>query len=88
MLHLLLDLSGKFMLVLYIAIIVRAIISWFPVSPSNPFIIVLQEFTEPVMRPFRRIIPPFGMLDLSAFVAVIAVAVVQHGIGDAMQRVH
>ncbi|MER3421416.1 MAG: YggT family protein, partial [Chloroflexota bacterium] len=34
--------------ILQIAIIGRALISWFPVDPANPLVRVLTEITEPV----------------------------------------
>lgn len=63
----------------------RAILSWFPYSPSSPlnpvrrFIITV---TEPVLAPFRRLIPPIGMIDISFLVAIIVVQlVVQNVLG-------
>ena len=32
---------------------------------------VLFDITEPVLRPFRRIIPPVGMFDISFIVVII-----------------
>jgi YggT family protein len=62
---------------IYILIlIVRAVLSWFPHSPDsplNPVRRVVITLTEPVLAPFRRIIPPVGMLDLSFLVALIVV---------------
>jgi YggT family protein len=59
--------------------LVRAVLSWFPYnpdSPLNPVRRVVFTLTEPVLAPFRRIIPPVGMLDLSFLVAFIAVYLV------------
>ncbi len=59
--------------------IVRALFSWFPYSPDsplNPVRRVLTAATEPVIAPFRRIIPPAGMFDLSYLVALIVVEVI------------
>jgi len=36
---------------------------------------ILFELTEPVLRPFRRIIPPAGMLDLSFMVVFFLVLI-------------
>ncbi len=44
-----------------------------PDSPFNPVRRVIFTLTEPVLAPFRRIIPPVGMLDLSFLVAFIVV---------------
>jgi YggT family protein len=63
-----------------VVLIVRALLSWFPVHPGSPLASiqrVLGNVTEPVLRPIRRILPPVragGMaIDLS-FIAVILVA--------------
>jgi YggT family protein len=69
------DLGQIYLLIL----LVRAVLSWFPYSPDsplNPVRRVVFTLTEPVLAPFRRIIPPVGMLDLSFLVAFIAVYVV------------
>jgi YggT family protein len=70
--------SGNFLVdigELYILIMfVRAILSWFPYdpnSPLNPVRRVVFAVTEPVLAPFRRIIPPIGMIDISFLVAII-----------------
>ena len=55
------------------AIIIRAILSWFisPYSNQNPAMSIIQSITEPLLRPARRVIPPIGMFDLSAFVMIL-----------------
>ncbi len=37
----------------------------------HPFRRVLDQMCEPMVRPLRRIIPPFGMFDFSPFVAML-----------------
>jgi YggT family protein len=66
-----------------VVLIVRALLSWFPVRPGTPFQRVvrgLDMITEPVLRPVRRILPPIragGMgVDLSIIVVVIVAQVV------------
>ena len=65
---------------LYLVILfVRAILSWFPYdanSPLNPIRRVVFTVTEPVLAPFRRIIPPIGMIDVSFMVAMLVVYLV------------
>jgi len=57
--------------VLTIAIILRAILSWFSLSPTNRLVIILNRFTEPILAPLRRIIPRAGMFDFTPLVAII-----------------
>ena len=57
--------------VLSLAIIFRAILSWFSPRPTNMLAIVLYRVTEPLLAPLRRIIPRIGMLDFTPLVAII-----------------
>ncbi len=57
--------------VLTLAIIFRAILSWFSPRPTNKLSIVLYRVTEPLLAPLRRIIPRIGMLDFTPLVAII-----------------
>jgi YggT family protein len=60
-------------------LILRAVLSWFPYSadsPLNPVRRVIFVITEPVLAPFRRVIPPVGMFDLSFLVAFIVVELI------------
>jgi len=66
--------------ILQIAIIGRALISWFPVDPANPLVRVLTEITEPVLAPLRRVIPRFGMIDLTPMVAIIVLSIAQQAL--------
>jgi YggT family protein len=58
------------------AIIIRAILSWFPISPSNPIIVILSYITEPIIAPLRRIVPRIGMVDLTPFVAIVILMII------------
>jgi YggT family protein len=63
-----------------LVLIVRAIMSWFPVQPGSPFTTIyglIHDITEPVLGPMRRIIPPAGMFDLSFLVLFILLTVLR-----------
>ena len=66
--------------ILSIAILIRVLLSWFPVDPRNPIIRVLFEITEPVLAPFRRVIPRIGMFDLSPLAALLVIQLIQQGL--------
>ena len=51
-------------------IIIRSIMSWVS-RGSSPMDYVLMQLTEPLMAPFRRIIPAMGGIDFSAMVVVL-----------------
>lgn len=58
------------------AIIVRVVLSWIAPSGYNPALAIITTLTEPILRPFRRIIPPLGGLDLSPLFVIIALMAV------------
>lgn len=53
------------------AIIISVILSWVAQGQYNPIGAVFQSLSRPVLRPFQRIIPPLGGLDLSPVFALI-----------------
>lgn len=57
---------------LFWILIIRALLSWFS-QGRNPIELVMQQLTEPLLRPIRRVLPPLGGLDLSLFVLIIAI---------------
>lgn len=61
-----------------LVLIVRILLSWFPNINwwDQPFKL-LHDITEPILGPFRRIIPPIGGLDLSPLVAFLVLGIVQ-----------
>ncbi len=51
-------------------VLARVLLSWFPVDRNNPIIDFIYRVTEPILAPFRIVIP-LGMmgLDLSPILA-------------------
>ncbi len=61
-------------LVLYIyffAILVQVVISWVAAGTYNPVVALFHHITEPLMRPARRILPPFSGFDLSPILVIV-----------------
>jgi YggT family protein len=54
------------------AIFIYVILSWVAAGTYNPASAFIAMIVQPVLRPFRNLIPPIGMLDLSALIAIIA----------------
>ena len=67
----LLNFVALFTQILTLAIFVRAILSWFPVSRDNPFVEVVVQITDPILGPIRRVMPLMGSIDFSPLVAII-----------------
>jgi YggT family protein len=57
----------------FFLIIVSVILSWFGQRAPHPVAPLVYQLTEPVLRPFRKIIPPIAGLDLSPLFALIAI---------------
>ncbi|MDD3013977.1 MAG: YggT family protein [Candidatus Gastranaerophilales bacterium] len=59
-------------------LIIRILLGWFPnINWWNQPFKLLHDVTEPILAPFRRIIPPIGGLDLSPIVAFLALGILQ-----------
>lgn len=69
-------LSWAFML-LRIAIFVRVIASWFGISPWSKWIRWSFVLTEWFLAPLRKVIPPFGPMDVSPIVALLLLWLIQ-----------
>lgn len=46
-------------------VIVRCVISFFPHNPYQPIIKFIYDVTEPLMAPFRRLLPATAGIDFS-----------------------
>ena len=77
------------LLTLYVVVLFAAIvISWFPIAPGSALASVhrvLWQLTEPVLSPIRRRVPAVqlgGMgLDLSPFIVLLGITIIQRLIG-------
>ncbi len=52
------------------ALIIYILMSWFPNARGSKIGQFLARICEPYLEPFRRFIPPLGMIDLSPLVAL------------------
>ena len=67
--------------VLAFIIFLRAILSWFAISPYNPIIAFLDRITEPILAPLRRVVPRIGMIDITPMVAILLLVIIASLIG-------
>jgi YggT family protein len=63
-------------------IIIRALLSWVNPDPYNPIVQFLTRVTEPVLRPIRKLMPPWklGGLDLSPLAAILILIFLEYAL--------
>jgi YggT family protein len=66
-----------------IAIIARALFSWFDPTGRTPIGQILLKVTDPIIVPIRRLLPSAGFVDFSPMVALIAIIILQRLLGRA-----
>lgn len=56
-------------------VIIAALVSWVSPDPRNPIVRFLYRTTEPILRPFRKILPPSrtGGIDLSPILVILLI---------------
>jgi YggT family protein len=65
---------------LWLAVIGRAILSWFDPHFGNPISRFLFDVTEPILQPIRSIMPGGMMIDFSPMVAIVIISILQRAI--------
>lgn len=55
----------------FFVIIIRVILSWVAPHNYNPITVLLTTLSEPILRPFRRLIPTIGGIDISPIFAIV-----------------
>lgn len=69
-------------------IIIRALISWVNPDPYNPIVQFLQRSTEPVLRPLRKLAPPYRLgIDLSPLIAILIIMFLQYALINTLYRI-
>jgi len=71
------DLAVLSLNMFFFVILIKIIMSWVAPNNYNPVTAMLTTLSEPVLRPFRRILPPIGGLDISP---IFAIVIIQAGI--------
>lgn len=62
--------------VMQVALLARVLSSWFPISPSSRWIRWSYVLTEPILRPLRQLVPPFGPIDITPLIAYFLIRIV------------
>ena len=67
-------------------IVARIVLSWLPFVRGGRMAWFFYRLTEPIMAPFRRLIPPLGMFDLSPIILIFLLNFVQRAIYNVLIR--
>lgn len=66
----------------FFAILAMVILSWLAPGNSNPAIFLLHQITEPVLKPFRQLLPAMGGFDFSAILVFVLINVIKIVLGN------
>ena len=72
-----LQLLGIVLEILTVIVLIRLLISWIPgLNPYHPVVRLIRAIADPILAPFRGLLPSFGgMLDISPVLAFITLEV-------------
>ena len=62
------------------AIIIQALLSWINPDPYNPVVSLLNYLTWPILKHFKKLLPPISGFDLSPIVAIITIMFIKQSI--------
>ena len=68
------SLIGTLIQIYFYGILIVAISSWIGTT-NHPTVRLVNQVIDPYMKPFRSVIPPIGMIDISPMVAILVLMV-------------
>ncbi len=66
-----LELAIQSLNLFFFVILIKVVLSWVAPQNYNPIIALLNTMAEPVLSPFRRIIPAIGGFDISPIIVIV-----------------
>ncbi len=82
--HLLFLVAYYLLSLLIYLLIAAALVSWFPIDPSNRYIRLLHSLTDPILHPIRSLIPPIGGFSFDIMIAVFVLYLIRGVIAGAL----
>ncbi len=76
-----LGLVGLLVKIYFFALLAMIILSWIAPGTGHPAVFLLYQITEPVMAPFRKMLPSMGGMDFSPILLFILINVIQIALG-------
>jgi YggT family protein len=72
-----LGIIGLLVNIYFFALLAMIILSWVAPGSNQPAIYLLHQITEPVMAPFRKVLPAMGGMDFSPILLFILINITQ-----------
>jgi YggT family protein len=63
--------------ILKIALLVRVVSSWLPISPYSKWVSWSYRLSEPILVPLRRVVPTLGAFDITPIIAYLLLSLIQ-----------
>ena len=84
----LLDVLVTLLSIIQWLVIIAALISWVNPDPRNPIVQFLYKTTDPILRPFRKILPPrrTGGIDFSPILVILAIIFIKTFLARLLMR--
>jgi len=61
-----------------VTILIGVLLSWVSPDPNNPLVQLIYLFSDPLLRPFRRILPLIGGIDFTPILAISALQIIRY----------
>lgn len=68
---------GVVLKVYFWSLIIMIVSSWIAPGSGHPALVLINQIVEPLMQPFRKILPPMGGLDLSPILVFLVIQVLE-----------
>ncbi len=66
---------------LYLIILIVVLLSWIPIfNPKKEPIATLIKIYQAIMAPFKSVIPPIGMIDISPLIVLLLMQIAEKAI--------
>lgn len=66
---------GMLLKIYFWSLLIMIIASWIAPGSMHPALVLINQMCEPIMRPFRKVLPPMGGLDLSPILVFLTLQV-------------
>ena len=78
---------GAILKIYFWSILIMIIGSWIAPGSGHPALVIVNQICEPVMKPFRKLLPSMGGLDLSPILVFMTLQVLSIVVGHLSQQV-